>query len=73
MRPTVMRYINLSIAMTLMAVSPRVKKRFSTLGHLKEAGAIRRLSGVMFNLFIDIKTIYGLMMMTMVMLLVRWS
>ncbi|CAL4124484.1 unnamed protein product, partial [Meganyctiphanes norvegica] len=38
MRRTIVRYINLSFTLTLIMVSPRVKKRFPTMDHLIEAG-----------------------------------
>ncbi|XP_042864168.1 bestrophin-3-like isoform X2 [Penaeus japonicus] len=38
MRRTVMRYVNLTELITLIMISPTVKKRFPTLDHLVEAG-----------------------------------
>ncbi|XP_046997814.1 uncharacterized protein LOC124613197 isoform X1 [Schistocerca americana] len=38
MRRTVIRYVNLSLVITLRMMSPRVKKRFPTMDHLVEAG-----------------------------------
>ncbi|KAK4309385.1 hypothetical protein Pmani_018963 [Petrolisthes manimaculis] len=38
MRRTVMRYVNLSQTITLIMISPKVKKRFPTLEHLVESG-----------------------------------
>ncbi|XP_046390989.1 bestrophin-4-like isoform X2 [Ischnura elegans] len=38
MRRTILRYVNLSLVITLSMMCPRVKKRFPTLGHLVEAG-----------------------------------
>jgi len=38
MRRTILRYVNLSLVLTLRMVSPRVKKRFPTLEHLVDAG-----------------------------------
>ncbi|ROT82589.1 putative Bestrophin-2, partial [Penaeus vannamei] len=38
MRRTVMRYVNLTELITLVMISPTVKKRFPTLDHLVEAG-----------------------------------
>ncbi|CAD7081219.1 unnamed protein product [Hermetia illucens] len=40
MRRTIMRYVCLCITMVLTNISPRVKKRFPTLGHLVEAGLL---------------------------------
>ena len=41
MRRTVMRYVNLSLVLTLRMVSPRVKMRFPTMEHLVEAGFLQ--------------------------------
>ncbi|KAJ1523655.1 hypothetical protein ONE63_001497 [Megalurothrips usitatus] len=41
MRRTVMRYVNLSLVLTLRMVSPRVKMRFPTMEHLVEAGLLQ--------------------------------
>ncbi|XP_018014164.1 bestrophin-3 [Hyalella azteca] len=38
MRRTIMRYVNLTLVITLSMISPRVKKRFPTLDHVMEAG-----------------------------------
>ncbi|XP_076048194.1 bestrophin-2-like isoform X2 [Oratosquilla oratoria] len=38
MRRTVLRYVNLTEVITLIMISPRVKKRFPTLEHLVDAG-----------------------------------
>jgi hypothetical protein len=37
-RRTIVRYANLSIVMVFTAISPRAKKRFPTIDHLREAG-----------------------------------
>lgn len=37
-RRTLARYLNLMSALTFQAISPAVKKRFPTIGHLVEAG-----------------------------------
>ncbi|XP_076052481.1 bestrophin-3-like isoform X2 [Oratosquilla oratoria] len=39
-RRTIMRYTNLAIAMTFSSVSPRIKKQFSTLNDLIDAGLL---------------------------------
>ncbi|KAF5308888.1 hypothetical protein FQR65_LT00588 [Abscondita terminalis] len=41
MRRTIMRYACLCVTMTFTMVSPRVKKRFPTLGHFVEAGLLQ--------------------------------
>lgn len=50
MRRTVMRYVNLSQTITLIMISPKVKKRFPTLDHLVEAGNARG-NGSLLTLF----------------------
>ncbi|XP_018579267.1 bestrophin-4 isoform X2 [Anoplophora glabripennis] len=42
MRRTIMRYVCLSITMTFVMISPRVKKRFPTLEHFVEAGLLQQ-------------------------------
>jgi hypothetical protein len=37
-RRTVMRYVCLGFVMTMVSISPAVKKRFSTMSHITEAG-----------------------------------
>jgi Bestrophin, RFP-TM, chloride channel len=44
MRRTVMRYVCLSLVMTMASISPPVKKRFPTWQHMVEAGIARSLS-----------------------------
>lgn len=41
MRRTIMRYACLSVSMVFTMISPRVKKRFPTLGHFVEAGLLQ--------------------------------
>ena len=45
MRRTLARYLNLSYVMAMSSVSPRVKRRFPTLGHLVEVGESKPAAG----------------------------
>ncbi|RXG54417.1 Bestrophin-2 [Armadillidium vulgare] len=40
MRRTIVRYANLAFTLTLIMISPKIKKRFPTLDHLVEAGLL---------------------------------
>lgn len=40
MRRTILRYVCLCLTMVFTMISPRVKKRFPTHGHLVEAGLL---------------------------------